>query len=72
MLTITAKIRSWRAKRHLKKAVSILRNLDDMMRNAGIPRNQRRSVWRSIASSHEDRNKVIDKIASVAGVKKGE
>jgi len=66
MLKIIMRIRSHYARKKLFKAVRVLRNLEGMMKRAGVPRTQRRSVWRSMAGSDVDRERVISKIAELA------
>jgi len=52
----------------VKQGLKMLRNLDDMMLKAGVPRQDRRALWREVSHEGKARDQVIDKIAKKLGV----
>lgn len=69
MATLLTKFKIWKGRKKIKRAVYILRNLETMMKDSGVPRNERRAVWRCVAGSDKERAKVIKKIAMLGGEK---
>ena len=53
MIWIKRKFISWRVKQGLK----LLRNFDEMMRRAGVSRQERRYLWREVSKDGDARAK---------------
>ena len=51
----------------LNNAVGFLRGFDALMLKAGISRQERRALWRSMANSSDDREKVLTKLSTRLG-----
>jgi len=56
------RIRFWWLKKKVTFALNLLGNLEPLMKSAGISRQQRRFLWRSMPNE-SDRKKVINSIA---------
>lgn len=63
-------IRKWFFRRNIKFALKLLGSLDNLMKNAGISRQQRRQFWREIPNS-SSRNKAIKQIAKRLNIQGG-
>ena len=55
----------WNLRRKIKIAVRVLPLIEPLMKKAGIPRQQRRFFWRSMAND-EERDKAIKYLAKAA------
>ena len=53
----------------VKAGLNTLKSFDYIMRKAGFSRQERRQVWRDVANSSDDRDKVIQRLGKEAGVK---
>ncbi len=51
----------------IKEGMRMLGNFDSLMTKAGLSRQDRRAMWREVAKSSENRNKVIDRIVKETG-----
>jgi uncharacterized protein (UPF0147 family) len=62
------KYKAWRFRKKVRFALHLLSTLEDLMKEANIPRQQRRFLWRSLAND-EDRTKAIDYLGKACKVK---
>lgn len=50
-------------KRKLRQSLKVLSGLENLMKQSGVSRQERRTLWRHVASSEEDRERVIKRLA---------